>query len=246
MTDFNRHNNEIQQNLKFWEQKPILQAIYNDFYSLIVSATNQSIDGKIVEIGSGIGNLKKHIPDCICTDAFDNPWIDQVENAYKLSFDDNDISNLILFDVWHHLEYPVAALNEFHRVLKEQGRIILLEPYISFLGLLVYGVFHPEDVAWHKKIKADKDVNLNEMSYYAAQGNATRFFQRKKYKEYLQGFTIKEVKKIPALAYVMSGGYSKKQMFPDKHYAKIKKIESLLDNIPSLFATRCLIVLEKK
>ena len=245
MTDFDRHNDEILKNLEFWGQKPILRAIYDDFYSLIVSNLNISTEGKTVEIGSGIGNLKKHVPDCICTDAFDNPWIDQVENAYKLSFTDNEVSNIILFDVWHHLEYPVSALNEFRRVLQKQGRIIIFEPYISFLGLIVYGIFHPEDVSWFKKINTDDNADLNKLSYYAAQGNATRFFSSKKYSKYLHGFSIKNIRKTPATAYVLSGGYSKKQMFPDKHYTKIKRIESLVKNMPSLFATRLLIVLEK-
>ena len=245
MTDFDKHNNEIQMNLKFWEQKPILRTIYDDFYSSIVKATNQSIDGKIVEIGSGIGNLKAHIPNCICTDAFNNPWIDQVENAYKLSFNDNEVSNIILFDVWHHLEFPVSALNEFKRVLKRQGRIILFEPYISILGAVVYGIFHPENVGLFKKINMGEGMSLDKLSYYAAQGNATRFFSQKKYRKYLSGFSITEKQKLPATAYVLSGGYGKKQMFPDKYYTKIKKIESLLEGMPSLFATRTLIVLEK-
>lgn len=248
MAEFNRHNNEIQKNVEFWEHKPILHTIYDEFYSLIANNLNQSIDGKIVEIGSGIGNLKKYVPGCICTDVFNNPWIDQVENAYKLSFKDNEVSNIILFDVWHHLEFPVSALNEFKRVLKKHGHIIIFEPYISFLGWIVYGIFHPEDVAWFKKINTNDNITpkLNDLSYYAAQGNASRFFLQKKYHRHLSGFSIKNTEKIPAIAYVLSGGYSKKQMFPDRHYLKIKKIESWIKNMPSLFATRISIVLEKQ
>ena len=51
-----------------------------------------------MELGSGIGNIKSVIDSAICTDIFDNPWIDQVENAYRLSFLDNEVSNIILFD----------------------------------------------------------------------------------------------------------------------------------------------------
>jgi len=246
MDDFNRHNIEIQENLKFWEQKPILHTIYDEFYAMITRQLNQSIDGKIVEIGSGIGNLKNHIPDCICTDAFDNPWIDQIENAYKLSFDDHEVSNIILFDVWHHLKYPVAALQEFRRVLKPEGRIIIFEPYISLLGWLVYGVFHPEEVSWFKKINLnDSGMDVDNLSYYAAQGNATRFFIRKKYRSYLSGFSITTIEKKAAIAYVLSGGYSKKQLFADHLYPKIKKFETFVKNLPFLFATRLLAVLEK-
>ena len=246
MTDFNRHTIEIQANLKFWEKKPILHTIYDDFYSLIAGRLNQSIDGKTVEIGSGIGNLKKYMPHCICTDISNNPWIDQVENAYGLSFEDNEVANIILFDVWHHLEFPILALNEFRRVLKKQGHIIIFEPYISLLGWIVYGLFHPEDVSWFKKINLDDNsVDVNNLSYFAAQGNATRFFFGKKYRPFLSGFSIQHVEKKAAIAYVLSGGYSKKQMFPDKYYPTIKKFESFAKTMPFLFATRLLVVLSK-
>ena len=247
MDDFKRHSIEAQENLKFWEQKPVLHTIYDDFYSLIAGQLNQSIDGKTVEIGSGIGNIKKHIPHCICTDAFENPWIDQVENAYKLSFEDEEVSNIILFDVWHHLEFPVLVLKEFQRVLKKNGRIIIFEPCISLLGWMVYGIFHPENVGWFKKINInDPIVDINKLPYYAAQGNATRFFLRKKYRPCLSGFSIEYIEKKAAIAYVLSGGYSKKQLFPDKYYPKIKKFETWIKTMPSLFATRLLIVLEKR
>ena len=71
--------------------------------------------GSVVELGSGIGNIKEVIPKCLCTDLFPNPWLDYVENAYALSFGSASVSNLILFDVFHHLKYPGTALQEFHR-----------------------------------------------------------------------------------------------------------------------------------
>ena len=120
-----QHNVEIHENLKSWKRKPILQKIYHGFYVQIASYVSQSIKGKIVELGSGIGNLKMLIPNVICTDMFKNPWIDQVENAYSLSFDSDSVSNIILFDVFHHLQYPGTAINEFHRVLNKNGRIVI-------------------------------------------------------------------------------------------------------------------------
>ncbi len=133
--DLAQHNIEIQRNLDCWKQKPILREIYQRFYILIAKYLNRSINGEIIELGSGIGNIKMIIPDAICTDIFKNPWIDRVENAYQLSFADGSISNLILFDVFHHLEFPGTALNEFHRVLQPSGRIIIFDPYISLTGI---------------------------------------------------------------------------------------------------------------
>jgi methyltransferase type 11 len=179
----------------------------------------------IVELGSGIGNLKQHIPECICTDMFPNPWIDQVENAYRMSFADESVSNLILFDVFHHLEYPKAALNEFRRVLKPHGRVILFEPCISALGWIVYGAFHKEPVAWFDKINPDGGpISDDRLGYYAAQGNACRIFRHsRKYRDLIGDFSITKVRRYAALAYVMSGGYSGRQLYPDRLYPFIMR-----------------------
>lgn len=246
METIKRHNNEIHQNIEFWNNKPILHTIYNDFYSIILSHIDHNLTGKIVELGSGIGNLKEYLPECCCTDLFSNPWIDQVENAYKLSFADNSVSNIILFDVFHHIEYPQIVLDEFNRVLQKDGRVIIFEPSISILGWIVYGFFHKEDVAWFKKInRENSNVDIEKLGYYAAQGNASRIFLHKKYKSMLNNFDIITHKKIAAIAYVLSGGYSSKQLFPDRLYPRIKGFEKFANHFPSFFSTRLLVVLKK-
>ena len=76
----------------------------------------------------------------------------QIENAYKLSFANESVPDLILTDVFHHLKYPGTALNELHRALCKAGRVIMLEPCISALGPLVYGVLHDEPIARPSKL----------------------------------------------------------------------------------------------
>jgi len=246
--DLNQHNIEIQKNLNYWKQKPVLREIYQQFYELIAGQLIRSLNGNIVELGSGIGNIKMIIPEAICTDIFKNPWIDRVENAYQLSFADNSISNLILFDVFHHLEFPGTAFKEFFRVLAPSGRLIIFEPYISFTGLFIYGIFHHEPVGIFKKINwfAFDGFDPWKINYYAAQGNATRVFFSKKYSQYLSGFEMVLKKRIPALPYIFSGGYSKPQILPENALRYLQQLESLAEKIPALFATRVLIVLSKK
>lgn len=243
-----QHNIEIHENLEYWNKKPLLRAIYDDFYRIIVEQIDQNLNGKIVELGSGIGNLKTKVPQCITTDIFENEWIDQTENAYTLSFDDNSVSNLILFDVWHHLEYPGDVLNEFNRVLTKSGRVIIFDPDMGLLGRLVYGVFHHEPIGTFKKINWNKTNNISfeKLPYYAAQGHANKIFVGSSFKSKLDNWNIKLVHRMSKLSYVASGGYSGKQLYGDKFYGTMKKVDSILDIIPSLFSTRILVVLEKK
>jgi len=243
----NVHQDQIQQNQEYWNRKPLLGILYGDFYRLIFKQLSALPGRKIVELGSGLGNIHDVIPDCIRTDLFPNPWIDQVENAYQLSFTDESISNLILTDVFHHLKYPGTALNELYRVVCKGGRVIMLEPCISALGLLVYGALHVEPIAVTKKIEwlAPEGWSPDNIDYYAAQGNATRIFIGKKFQPLLKNWRMVKTIRLSAIAYVASGGYSKPQLYPTALLPLIKKLEKGFDLFPALFATRLLVVLEK-
>src|ERR1044071_6339398 len=120
-----QHQTEIQRNLRAWESKPLLRDIYAGFYRRIVALFDTRLPGRIVEIGSGVGNLKARLPRAIATDLFPNPWLDMVCDGYELPFVQGSLSHLILFDVFHHLRAPNAFLLEARRVLTTGGRLIL-------------------------------------------------------------------------------------------------------------------------
>jgi hypothetical protein len=241
------HKKEIDEIQSYWDNKPLLQKIYNSFYEKILAECDLSVPGYVVELGSGIGNLKMVIPDCICTDQFPNENIDRVENAYSLSFEDNSVSVLILFDVWHHLQFPGNALREFSRVIHPEGRIIIFDPDISLLSFIAYGLFHHEPVGYFKKIywNAPAALNLSDTSYYAAQGNANRIFLSKKYKNTLEGLKIVKAVRITSLSYLLSGGYRGRQLYPDKLFLVLHKIDKALRFFPLIFSSRLLVVLTK-
>lgn len=221
--------------------------VYADFYRLIAQNLSGLPDSRVVELGSGLGNIHEVMPYCIRTDLFPYPWIDQIENAYQLSFEDESVSDLILTDVFHHLKYPGTALAELHRVLRKGGRVLMLEPCMSLLGGVVYGIFHTEPIAVTKKIEwsAPDGWTPDKMDYYAAQGNATRIFVKGKYSSELKGWKKVEAIRFSALAYAASGGYSVSQLYPTGMLPVLKGLEKALDLFPALFATRLLVVLEK-
>ena len=245
MISSDRHQREILQNQASWTRKPLLQRIYREFHRQIAQQLSD-LSGLTVEVGSGVGNIRDVIPNCLRTDLFPNPWLDRVENVYQLSFETGSAANVILFDVFHHLRYPGTALMELHRVLAPGGHLIIFEPRISLLGALVYGPLHHEPIAMSEPITwfAPPGWSPSEHDYYAAQGNATRVFLRRAAE--LPGWRLHGLVELSALSYVASGGYSKPQLYPDSWYPLISSLERALDRLPGLFATRMLIVLERE
>lgn len=237
-----KHQLEIQENLRRWNEKPLLQEIYSTFYDRIIQALDLSLSGKILEIGSGVGNLKRKLPQAICSDIFPNPWLDLVCDAYRLPFSDGSISNIILFDVFHHLERPFAFLRESRRVLCAGGRLVIFEPYISVTGAIVYGLFHPENIGWKLEIDISEEPPKS-LQYYAAQGNVTRIFFKREYPQLLEGWKILRAEPFSSFAYLLSGGYSRPALYPRCALGILKRCDDLLTKLPGIFGARCLVVL---
>ena len=243
MTPLDQHQIEIQKNLRAWHGKRLLQQIYAGFYRRIIALMDAQIPGRIVEIGSGIGNLKAHLPQAITTDLFPNPWLDLVCDGYDLPFRDASISHLVLFDVFHHLRAPNAFLREARRVLAPRGRVILFEPYISWCSLPVYGLLHHEPVAQRQPIQLAAELP-RPRDYYAAQGNATRLFFRHELPGWPAGWRIFHARAFSGFSYLLSGGYSKPALYPANCLDFIQHCDDFLSQWPRLFAARCLIGLE--
>jgi SAM-dependent methyltransferase len=242
-----QHDVEIQANRKAWEHKALLRSVYRKFHELIASRIDRSVVGTIVELGSGMGSIKEVIPDCVTTDLFANPWLDRQENAYRLSFGDGKVSNLILFDVWHHLRYPGTALAEFRRVLAPGGRVIIFDPAISVTGRFIYGLFHHEPVGMGVALtwEAPKGFKPDDADYFAAQGSATRIFWQRQFPEKLGQWDLQEVTPLPSFEYFATGGFSGPQLGGSAAFRVWRGLDSVLARWPNLFAARLLVVLKR-
>ena len=228
-----------------WSNKSGLRAIYTDSYRRILS---QCITGNTVEVGSGSGNFKRFAPQLIATDIVEVPWIDVVADAVKLPFSEGAVSNLIGFDVLHHIEYPAQFLEEAGRVLRHGGRLVVCEPAITPLSRFFYKYFHSEPL----DLKADPfGLGVHDPCrepFDANQAVPTLLFFRE-YKRFHKTFSNLRVKHLcltSFFAYPLSGGFRQWSLLPTKITAPLLQLESFLSPLLGKYmAFRMLVVVER-
>ena len=240
-----QHQVEIEANRRAWEDRPLLREVYAGFYRRVIAQMDPSLAGRIVEIGSGVGNLKSHVPRSISTDLFPNPWLDLVCDGYELPFASGSLSHVILFDVFHHLRAPNAFLREARRALQSQGRLLIFDPFISLASWPAYGLLHHEPVAINEPID-DATELPRPRDYYAAQGNATRLFFRDERPGWPDGWDVFHRNAFSAFHYLLSGGFSKPAMYPAQLLGVLRRVDDTLSGRPRLFAARCLVGLKPR
>jgi ubiquinone/menaquinone biosynthesis C-methylase UbiE len=241
-----QHRAELEENRKLLGRKPILERIYRGFYEEIARHVRP---GRTLEIGSGMGLIRRVIPECETSDLFETAGVSRVENAYRLSLPDGALRNVVLLDVFHHLQHPGSVLGELRRVLDPGGRVVLLEPDVSALGLVVYGLLHHEGLGLRRPIEwlAPPGFDAERAPYYTGQGNAHRLFVgRREVGATLPGFRVVCVRRFAALSYVASGGFRGPQLYPVALLPLVRVLDGLLSLAPGLFSTRLLVVLEKE
>jgi len=241
------HKKIDSKNRKIYQNKDLIKIIYNNYYKKIKKNIYTSNKKKILELGSGGGNIKKVIQNCITSDQFKNENIDRIENIYKINFKKNSISNIILIDVFHHVQFPNLALKEIHRVLIKNGRIIMMEPAMGLIPRIIYKIFHYEPNGFNLKINwsgiPKKIPSSNQ--YFAAQSMPWRAFFLKEL-NLKSKYKIKSIRPFSDFAFLLSGGYSYKALYPKFLYSFIKLIDKMLTCISiKIFSARMLIVLEK-
>jgi len=244
--DIAEHQKQIEENLRHWRAKPVLREIYRDFHRLLASYLS-GVPGETVEIGSGIGNIKEVIPHCVRTDMFPNPGIDRQENIYRLSMPDCSVANLILFDVFHHLEYPLDALDECRRVLNTGGRLLVFDHAMSAVGFFFSKFVHHERAGFLRsyRLRADGASELDTPRYYADHANARRILEQR-FEELLQPvWRSAVVVRLPAIKWLLSGGYRGPSLLRPSVSAAVEFSEQVAGLLPFIFALRVLIVMEK-
>ncbi len=209
---------------------------------------------KVLEIGAGAGISKLFLGDfdVLRTDLLDY-GLSEVQpgvNAQNLPFGTGEFDVVLGMDMIHHVPFPFKVIAEAIRTTSPSGRVILVEPYVSFASYLIYKIFHSEKTSICKVISPEKPI----VSALASDGDqiiCQKMFFSKIGRTYLKKILPDETevtrKYISPISFFLTGGINK----PIRLNPNIIKFALAIEGkIPRTFlkliASRQIVIISKK
>jgi len=223
---------------KIIRKKPFLKRIYIDFYNQFAEAV-QNPEGKIlVELGSGGGFIKDVIGNVITSEVIELPNVDRVFSALEMPFEEAGVDAFFMFDVLHHINEPRIFFAEANRCLKENGRIVMIEPANTLWSRFIYRHFHHEPFDVRANWELERTGRLSQANGAMPWIIFTR--DRKIFEKEFPSLKISGIYNHTPFRYLLSGGLTLRQLVPSFTYTPVKCIEYLLsplNNLLGMFQT---------
>ena len=211
------------------QKKPFLKKLYIDCYKQFRKATPDFENKVLVELGSGGGFIKEVIDNVITSDILELPNVDRVFSAFNMPFENDSIDAFFMFDVLHHITDPRAFFTEAVRCLKHSGKIVMIEPANTLWARFIYKNFH------HERFDTQGKWNLEETGPLSQGNGAIPWIifsrDRKIFEAEFPSLKIVGARNHTPLRYLLSGGFTLRQLLPSFTYPLIKAIEYALSPV---------------
>lgn len=236
---------------KILENKKMLKSCYSEFYEKILfyekKFKTKKNDQIRIELGSGIGFIKKIDKNIITSDVVYNKFTDKIIDANKLPYEKESIDSIFGIFCFHHFKKPLVFFKEIEKKLKIGGLCILIEPYYGPLASLVFKNAHSseyfdksEAYGFETKNKSSIDKANQALSYI--------YFirEKKKFEEMFPNLEIVHTSLLNNyLRFFFSGGLNFKKLLPDFLLFFIRCIEFILYPFIRLLCINYIIVIRK-
>jgi SAM-dependent methyltransferase len=229
-----------------WERKPVLRAVYGDLYDRLAPECRP---GPTIEIGGGIGNLKQRLAGVVATDVQYAPWLDCVADAQRLPFATGAAANIVMVDVLHHLEFPALFFREAARVLRSGGRLLMMEPAVTYGSTLFYRLFHHEPVRTSAAALTEGTPDPRRDPYDANVAIPTILVTRERAQFHARFPELRIVRVVwfAFAAFALSGGFRRWSLLTAGAARRLMQVERAVEPvIGRLAGFRMMIVIEKK
>ena len=231
---------------KIMISKPEFLRVVSDIQNIMVSSAKLS-ESRIdlnLELGAGVIPMKNNFPNIKSTDIVSASHLDGILDATNLNLKDNSTQTLFLQNTFHHVPDPQKFFDESIRVLKNGGRIVIVNPFHNKLSSFLYPILFKTETF-------DKRGSWNDASNHAMIGanQALSFivFKRDiaKFNASNANLRLIHAEPLPSgLRYLLTGGLNFKKLMPDF----VLKIISFIERagiLPSFLSIHWIVVLEK-
>jgi SAM-dependent methyltransferase len=230
---------------RLWREKAVLREVYADLYRRIAACCRP---GLTLEVGGGSGNFKEYAPDVLSFDIVPAPWLDFVADAQLLPVRDESVANIVMLDVFHHVEFPARFLREAARALRPGGRVVMIEPGISPVSWCVYRFLHEEPVILSADPLLDGEPDPGKDPYFSNQAIPTLLARTPASR--LAGVApelkIASVQWLSFIAYPLSGGFKRWSLLPAGAVSALLRLENCFPHwLGRLCGFRLQLVLQK-
>lgn len=224
-------------------KKKFLNNLYKDWYNIFLRELPNLPSGKLIELGSGGGFIKTIEPTIITSDILALPNVDMNFSALEMPFEKDEVGAIFMIDTFHHIPNAEKFLTEALRVLKNGGRIIMIEPANSIWGRFIYKNFHHEpfeiNAGWDIPHKGPLSGANGALPWIVFERDKNRLYQQ------FPELKVQSIKYHTPLLYLVSGGVSYKQLIPSFLYIFFKVIDKILPKINKHFSMFVTIDIQK-
>jgi SAM-dependent methyltransferase len=224
-------------------EKRFLSKIYREWYRHVEAAIPAG-PGKVLELGSGAGFLHECFTDVVTSDVLMLPHVQVIADAQKLPFAEGSLKAIVMINVLHHLPRPRQFFQEASRCVRTDGRLIMIEPWVTPWSRVIYRTLHhepflPESSTWEFDSEGPLSGANGALPWIVFGRDRARFERE---------FPMWEIQSIqPGMpfSYLISGGVSFRSFAPGAAYELVRILERIFTpwmNSVAMFAN---IVLNK-
>ena len=221
-----------------------LRQIYDEWYSLLAERIPDG-PGCILEVGSGGGFLRRHVPEAITSEIMPCRGVQLVLDAARLPFGRAGLRAIVMVDVLHHIPDVRPFFDDASQCLRPGGVMVMVEPWVSTWSRFVFSTLHhepfrPEAESWAFPSSGPLSGANGALPWIVFERDRSRF------EAAWPSLHVHGVTPIMPFRYLVSGGVSMRQMMPGALYGAWRAIDRTLSRWPTRWPMFALIELRRQ